>query len=92
MPHHERYHLDLRNIAITLALDGIIAERGNSARILGDPLLAVLALANAQPLSAELKTGQIVTTGSCITPLAATRGYYVGDFGPLGGAGLLSTS
>jgi 2-keto-4-pentenoate hydratase len=76
--------LDLRNIAIALSLDGAVAEHGNSARILGDPLLALLALANAQPISGELKAGQIVTTGSCITPFAATRGHYAGDFGPLG--------
>jgi 2-keto-4-pentenoate hydratase len=78
--------LDLRNTAITLSLNGVAAERGNSAKILGDPLLAVLALANAQPVSGELKAGQIVTTGSCITPLPAARGHYVGDFGPLGQA------
>ena len=80
--------LDLRNIAITLSLNGVVAERGASAKILGDPLLALLALANAQPVSGELKAGQIVTTGSCITPLAATRGHYAGDFGALGQASM----
>ena len=87
-PVKDRHGLDLRNIAITLSLDGAVAERGNSAKILGDPLLALLALANAQPLSGELKAGQIVTTGSCITPLAASPGHYVGDFGPLGQVGI----
>jgi 2-keto-4-pentenoate hydratase len=76
--------LDLRNIAITLSVNGVVTERGTSARILGDPLLAVLALANAQPLSGALKAGQIVTTGTCTTPLAVTAGDYAGDFGPLG--------
>ena len=77
--------LDLENLAITLTLDGNVAERGNSSRILGNPLLAVIALANAQPLAAGgLKRGQIVTTGSCITPIAPKPGIYIGEFGPLG--------
>jgi 2-keto-4-pentenoate hydratase len=77
--------LDLENLAITLTHDGNITERGNSARILGNPLLAVIALANAQPLPAGgLKRGQIVTTGSCITPIPLKPGVYVGEFGALG--------
>ena len=69
--------LDLENLAITLMHDGSVTERGNSARILGNPLLAVIALANAQPLSAGgLKRGvQIVTTGSCITPIPPKLAY-----------------
>ncbi len=76
--------LDLRDVAITLSMNGVITERGSSARILGDPLLAVLALANAQPLSGALKAGQIVTTGTCTNPLAVSPGEYAGEFGPLG--------
>lgn len=77
--------LDLTNIPIALSLDGVDAEHGSSARILGNPLLAVVALANAQPLPAGgLKAGQIVTTGTCTTPIAPRAGKYVGDFGPLG--------
>ena len=77
--------LDLENLAITLAYDGSVTERGSSARILGNPLLAVIALANAQPLPAGgLKRGQIVTTGTCITPIAPKPGKYIADFGALG--------
>jgi 2-keto-4-pentenoate hydratase len=77
--------LDLENLPITLTHDGSVAERGNSSRILGNPLLAVIALANAQPLPAGgLKRGQIITTGSCITPIPPKPGVYVGEFGPLG--------
>jgi len=77
--------LDLDNLAVTLTHDSIIIDRGNSARILGNPLLAVMALANAQPLPAGgLKRGQIVTTGSCTTPLPPKPGVYVGEFGALG--------
>ena len=70
---------------IALSLDGSVIDTGSSARILGNPLLAVIALANAQPLPAGgLKRGQIVTTGTCTTPLALRQGRYIGDFGPLG--------
>jgi 2-keto-4-pentenoate hydratase len=77
--------LDLENLTVTLTHDGSVTERGNSSRILGNPLLAVIALANAQPLPAGgLKRGQIVTTGSCITPIPPKPGAYVGEFGALG--------
>ena len=77
--------LDLTGLAVTLSLDGSVIDKGSSARILGNPLLAVIALANAQPLPAGgLKRGQIVTTGTCTTPLALRTGRYTGDFGPLG--------
>jgi 2-keto-4-pentenoate hydratase len=77
--------LDLTGLAVTLSLDGSVVDKGSSARILGNPLLAVIALANAQPLPADgLKCGQIVTTGTCTTPLALREGRYSGDFGPLG--------
>jgi 2-keto-4-pentenoate hydratase len=84
-PVHDWRKLDLENLVVTLTHDSSIAERGNSARILGNPLLAVIALANAQPLPAGgLKRGQIVTTGSCITPIPPKPGAYVAEFGALG--------
>ena len=77
--------LDLSDLAVTLTCDGSQVERGNSARILGNPLLAVLALANAQPLpTGGLKRGQIVTTGTCTTPIPPRPSHYVADFGALG--------
>ena len=77
--------LDLSNIAVTLSHDGSETERGSSARILGNPLLAVIALSNAQPLPAGgLKRGQIVTTGTCTTPIPPRAGRYVAYFGALG--------
>jgi 2-keto-4-pentenoate hydratase len=76
---------DLSVIPITLNHNGVTIDRGSSARILGNPLLAVLALANAQPLPAPgLKAGQIVTTGTCTTPTEISAGTYTADFGPLG--------
>jgi len=77
--------VDLSQIEIVLRLDGAEIARGSAARILGNPLKAVTALANAQPLPAGgLKAGQIVTTGTCTTPLALQRGEYVADFAVLG--------
>jgi 2-keto-4-pentenoate hydratase len=44
-----------------------------------------MALANAQPLPAGgLRRGQIVTTGTCTTPVPLRAGRYAADFGPLG--------
>jgi 2-keto-4-pentenoate hydratase len=77
--------LDLGAIDIVLNFEASEAARGTSARILGKPLLAVVALANAQPLpGGGLKRGQIVTTGTCTTPIAPRAGAYVADFGRLG--------
>ncbi|NVO15233.1 MAG: fumarylacetoacetate hydrolase family protein [Rhodoplanes sp.] len=84
-PVRDWHRLDLTDIAISVTIDGDEAYRGNSARILGNPLLAVVALANAQPLPlGGLKKGQIVTTGSCVTPVPLRDGTYVADLGPLG--------
>ena len=77
--------INLSDIPITLTFDGRPIDHGSSAKILGCPLLAVIALANAQPLPAPgLKAGQIVTTGTCTTPVSILAGRYVADFGRLG--------
>lgn len=77
--------IDLTDIAVMLARNGVPIEQGNSARILGNPLLAVTALANAQPLPHPgLKAGQIITTGTCTTPVEIHLGKYTAHFGALG--------
>ncbi len=84
---------DLGAISIALQLDGKSIETGTSTKILGNPLLAVVALANAQPLPAlGLKAGQIVTTGTCTTPVELQTGRYSADFGPLGTVELTVTA
>ncbi len=76
---------DLDVAQVTLTLDGADAGTGHGGRILGGPLGAVQALANAQPLCAPLLAGQIVTTGSATVPLRITTPMdAVADFGPLG--------
>lgn len=70
---------------VVLRIDGARVEVGSGGRILGDPLQAVVALANAQPLCAPLAAGQTVTTGTATTPRAIAQPCRVeADFGPLG--------
>jgi 2-keto-4-pentenoate hydratase len=77
--------VDLNGREVVLTLNGGEVARGPCAKVLGDPLMGVVGLANAQPLPAGgLKRGQIVTTGTCITPIATKAGAYVADFGALG--------
>jgi len=77
--------IDLAGRDVVLTRNGAEVERGPCAKILGDPLMGVVGLANAQPLPAGgLKRGRIVTTGTCITPAPMTAGAYVADFGELG--------
>jgi 2-keto-4-pentenoate hydratase len=76
--------LDLTRVDIRLELDGRQIAEGISARILGDPVLALLALANAHPLPAPLRAGQIVTTGTCTDPMAVRPGRYTASFSGVG--------
>jgi 2-keto-4-pentenoate hydratase len=76
--------LDLTSIDVRLERDGKLVAEGESARILGDPVLALLALSNAYPLPAPLRAGQIVTTGTCTDPIAVQPGKYVGYLSGLG--------
>nr|WP_284145304.1 fumarylacetoacetate hydrolase family protein [Xanthobacter aminoxidans] len=78
---------------VTLRIDGIEIETGSGARILGDPLKAVQHLANAQPLSAPLLAGQIVTTGTATTPVRLEGvGRVEADFGVVGRVAIRSKS
>jgi 2-keto-4-pentenoate hydratase len=80
-----RKKIDLTKIEILLKHNGKELERGHSSRIMGNPWLALLALANAQPLPAGgLRKGQIITTGTCTSPVELIRGEYVADFQSLG--------
>jgi 2-keto-4-pentenoate hydratase len=76
--------LDLTSIDVRLDRDDELVAEGASARILGDPVLALVALANAYPLPAPLRAGQIATTGTCTDPIAVQPGRYVGYFSTLG--------
>ena len=75
--------LDLARTAIRLELDDRLIAEGSSVRILGDPILALLALANAYPLPSSLRAGQIVTTGTCTDPISVRPGRYLASFAGL---------
>jgi 2-keto-4-pentenoate hydratase len=77
------HRLDLTRTDVRLELDGRVVAEGSSARILGNPVLALLALANAHPLPSPLRAGQIVTTGTCTDPIPAQPGKYVASFSGL---------
>jgi len=76
-------------IVLTAETSGIRHElaRGDGRPVLdGDPLGAVLALANAQPAGyGGLRSGQVVTTGTCTGAVAIPGpGRVLADFGALG--------
>jgi 2-keto-4-pentenoate hydratase len=59
--------LDLPNHRIALSVDGTEVASGTGARVLGDPVTALVWLANDRARRGEtLKAGQIVTTGTCV--------------------------
>ena len=62
--------------SIALTVDGVAKAQGSARAILGgDPVGAVVLLANHQPPHSEgLKRGQIVTTGSCTGMTAIAKG------------------
>ena len=66
--------------------NGVVAERGSGANVLGDPRVALAWLANDRAARGDgLKAGQIVTTGTCIKPMTIAPGdRVVADFGALG--------
>jgi 2-keto-4-pentenoate hydratase len=68
------------------AVVGSVAREGTGANVLGDPRVALMWLANElSGLGIPLRAGQVVTTGTCLTPLPITPGaHIVMDFGRFG--------
>jgi len=66
--------------------NGAVAEEGQGSNVLGDPAIALTWLANELSRHGmTLGRGQVVTTGTCVKPLAIGAGDRVeGDFGALG--------
>ena len=66
--------------------NGELAEQGRGANVLGDPRIALTWLANELSRHGmTLKAGQVVTTGTCVKPLAIAVGERIeGDLGVLG--------
>ncbi len=65
---------------------GATAHVGKGANVLGDPRIALSWLVNElSGLGLTLSAGQVVSTGTCVTPMAIAAGTHVhGDFGVLG--------
>ena len=66
--------------------NGALAEEGVGRNVLGDPRIALTWLANElSRYGVVLKAGQVVTTGTCVKPLAIAVGDRIdGDLGTLG--------
>jgi len=79
-------HIDLANHPVQVYRNGVRAEQGNSANVLGNPLNVAAWLANHLiSRGGGLTSGQLITTGTMIAVNGAEKGDKVAaDFGPLG--------
>lgn len=78
--------IDLRNLTVTLNVNGTQAASGSCAGPLGSPVDALAALVSDLARRNEgLRAGDIVSTGACVGPYIAKAGDAVtADFGLLG--------
>ena len=78
--------LDLVGHQVEGYRNGKHVSSGSGANVLGDPLVALTWIANELIEFGEgLRAGQVVTTGTCITPISVTPGDQVQmAFGDLG--------
>jgi 2-keto-4-pentenoate hydratase len=77
---------DLAEHRVTARLTGKPPVEGKGANVLGDPRLGLTWLANElSQLGIPLKAGQVITTGTCVTPMRIAPGDELSaDFGVLG--------
>ena len=80
------YAMDLAVHSGRVFRNGNLAEQGVGSNVLGDPRIALTWLANELSRHGViLKAGQVVTTGTCVKPLAIAVGDRIdGDLGILG--------
>jgi 2-keto-4-pentenoate hydratase len=78
--------IDLPRQPVRMMRNGALAGEGRGANVLGDPRIALAWLANERSKrGAALKAGDIVTTGTCLTPVAIAPGdRLVAEFPGLG--------
>lgn len=78
--------IDLAAHPVSVTLNGERVAQGSGANVLGDPRIALTWLANDCVQRGEpLRAGEIITTGTCVTPVSIKPGdYATADFGPLG--------
>jgi 2-keto-4-pentenoate hydratase len=79
-------NMDLAEFGPTGQVNGGAIVQGRGANVLGSPRIAMVWIANElSRLGLALRTGQFVTTGTCVVPMPIAAGDVVrGDFGPLG--------
>ncbi len=80
------HHLDLKSHAVRVYRNGTRAGEGTGAMVLGDPKIALVWIANElSALGLGLQAGDIVTTGTVVTPVRVEPGDAIRcDFGVLG--------
>lgn len=67
--------IDVRNIAGTLAINGEVREQGNSRAVLGNPLTAVVWLANKlAAFDVAFEPGDVILSGSFLRALPVAAG------------------
>ncbi len=78
--------IDLAAHPVTARVSGGPPQPGIGRNVLGDPRISLAWLANElSGLGLTLAAGQVVTTGTCVTPLPiAPHDTVAADFGPLG--------
>jgi 2-keto-4-pentenoate hydratase len=78
--------IDLAAYAVSAVKNGAEVHRGVGANVLGDPRVALAWLVNElSGLGIPVKAGQIVTTGTCVVPVAVGPGDAVeADLGAFG--------
>lgn len=78
--------IDLREHEVVAWRNGEIVSRGRGKAALGDPVAALVWMANeAAEFCGGLRAGQFVTTGTCLTPFAIAPGDAIAaDYGVLG--------
>jgi 2-keto-4-pentenoate hydratase len=82
--------LDLRTLPVRARLNGKPVGEGSGANVLGDPRRALTWIANDRARRGSgLSAGEIVTTGTCLTPIAIVPGDRVSvEFRGLGDVGV----
>jgi 2-keto-4-pentenoate hydratase len=80
------HRLDLKTHPVRVFRNGELAGEGTGAMVLGDPKIALVWIANElSALGLGLKAGDVVTTGTVVTPVRVEPGDAIHcDFGELG--------
>jgi 2-keto-4-pentenoate hydratase len=78
--------IDLAAHPVEGTIVGGLSRTGSGANVLGDPRIALTWLVNEiSALGLSIEPGEVVTTGTCMQPIALQPGDHVrADFGPLG--------